>query len=82
MISREWAYFWLSNRCIRFAFLVCRIITDAPTLGEGVRAFLPGVLRVFALVFSGLLGCEWEWVGEGPDALPCKVNNCFMMLAT
>lgn len=46
MISREWAHFWLSNRRVRFAFLVCRLIIDALPLGEGVGVFLSGVLWV------------------------------------
>ena len=37
---------------------------------------------LFALVFAGMWRGEWGWVGEGVYAPPCKVNNCFMMLAT
>ena len=37
---------------------------------------------LLALVFAGMWWGEWWRVGEGIYAPPCKVNNCFMMLAT
>ena len=56
MISGEWAHFWLSNRRVRCAFLVCRLIIDALPLGEGVGVFLSGVLWVDCPCICWLVG--------------------------